>query len=481
VNKSNAAYLIAALLIWWATPLLLTAGVPGYWAVVFIFLGQLIFYLSTPRRKDSVMLWLPITVLPLLLCCAIILFIGFDASLLFGSSVGPAGGWVNGVWVGAVLLGILGPAMLVAGCVAIPVLVVLLRSRPPVATFRLWSLSILNTALLYLASGYVLKTSQGEYYFNSMPKLVKITHVPPQTPEEKQTAAWLNRLSLAGQGVQFHMPIDFYGRAVDQEGKPLPGVQIKYTPTNGEPSSSEEHSVVSNADGSFHIGKLHGISLGVMAFKDGFIPFSNSPAMGMYNYVDYTRPDFYVADPDSPVIFQFKKLAPAEPMYSWIGHLPLMNSGAVSYLDPQTGQASTTSSDGALAISMKLVDTPAPPSDSPHSKFIPMVQLTFWFQNGGGFMNPTDAYSAPETGYQSSYSAPLEPPQRVQTWVVFKTPTGRYGSLHVSGSVKTSDRDFPEQPFIFFIDYNPSGSRTLTTEQSLRINSKTRAPDPVEN
>jgi len=427
------------------------------------------------------MLWLPLAFLPLLLCGAAILFFGLVVLLLFGSSASSPGGWVNGPMVGGFLLMALGPFLLVIGCVAIPILVLLLCRRPPATTLRLWSLSLLNCVLLYLAVGYVLKTSRGKVYFNSMPKLVKITHVPPQTPEEKQTAAWLNRLKLAGLDVQFHMPIDFYGRAVDQEGKPLPGVQIKYTPTNAEPSTGEDRVVVSGADGNFHIGNLHGINLGVMAFKAGYIPFSNSPAMSMYNYVDYTRPDFYVADPDNPVIFQFKKLAPAEPMYSWMGYLPLMGSGAVSYLDPQTGQASTIASDGTMAISMKLVDTPAQPSDSTHSRFTPMVQLTFWFQNGGGFMNPTDSYAAPETGYQGTYTAPLEPPQRVETWVVFKTPTGRYGSLRVSGSVKTPDRDFPEQPLLFIIDYNPSGSRVLIQNASLRINSKTRAPDPVEN
>jgi len=425
------------------------------------------------------MLWLPLAFLPLLLCGAALLFFIFDASLLFGTSAGPPGGWVNGPMVGVFLLMALGPLLVVA-VVAIPILVLLLCSRPPTTTLRLWSLSLLNSILLCMVVGYVLKTSKGEVYFNSMPKLVKITHVPPQTPEEKQTAAWLNRLSLAGQRIQFHMPIDFYGRAADQEGKALPGVQIKYSPTNGEPTSGEERMVVSDADGSFHIGNLHGISLLVMSFKDGYIPVSNSPTMGRYNYVDYTRPDFYVADPDHPVVFQFKKLPPAEPMYSWMGYLPLMDSGAISYLDPKTGQTSTTPSDGDMAISMKLVDTPVPPSDSPHSKFMPMVQLKFWFQKGGGFMNPTDSYAAPETGYQSTYTAPLEPPQDIRTWVVFETPTGRYGSLHLSGSVKTPDRDFPEQPLLFSIEYNPSGSRVLIMDASLRINSKTRAPDPLK-
>ena len=244
---------------------------------------------------------------------------------------------MNGPWIGAVLLGLAGPVVVPLGLVAVPTLVGLSLNRPSATPLAPWLFAIGYAVLLYVASGIVLTEHRGEVYFAKMPKLVTVAHLPPQTPEEKRTVAWLDQLKAAGLNVQLKMPIDFYGIAVDQDGKPLSDVHFKYSPNDGGVHDTEQVAI-SSADGIVHISKLHGLGLEIIAFKDGYSATPGSVSMGFFNFVDYTQPNFCVADPDHPVVFKFTRSPRAEPLYSWSGYLPLIESGSTVYLDPKPGK-----------------------------------------------------------------------------------------------------------------------------------------------
>ena len=59
-------------------------------------------------------------------------------------------------------------------------------------------------------------------------RLFKSTNYPPQTAEEKAQWEWWDAMDKADPDFQWKMPIEFYGKVVDQFGEPVVGATVDF-------------------------------------------------------------------------------------------------------------------------------------------------------------------------------------------------------------------------------------------------------------
>lgn len=149
------------------------------------------------------------------------------------------------------------------------------------------------------------------------------TPMPPPTPkpssELRRTFEILN-----------HNEIEFYGRAVDQFGEPVPaadveGVVLVNTGTQG---GQMRRQTMTDAHGSFQFGGFKGQDLGIAINKEGYeYRRHNSSFSYSYFEADHKR---HIPDPENPVIFVLWKKQGAEPLvhYEKIWRFPV-NTGPI--------------------------------------------------------------------------------------------------------------------------------------------------------
>ena len=101
-----------------------------------------------------------------------------------------------------------------------------------------------------------------------------------------------------------NVPIKFWGKVVDQDGKPLHNVIVKYRVQRASlpygSGSSIIGTVASASDGLFSIANVRGATLGMEGFvKDGYRLMQNQKVDFGYS----RSPEIYVPIPDSPRIY----------------------------------------------------------------------------------------------------------------------------------------------------------------------------------
>lgn len=127
-----------------------------------------------------------------------------------------------------------------------------------------------------------------------------------------------------------HNEIEFYGRAVDQFGEPVPaadveGVVLVYTGTRG---GQMRRQTTTDAQGYFQFGGFKGQDLGIGIKKEGY-EYRRKSSSFSYSYfeADHKR---HIPDPKSPVVFVLWKKQGAEPLlqYEKVWRFPV-NAGPV--------------------------------------------------------------------------------------------------------------------------------------------------------
>lgn len=103
-------------------------------------------------------------------------------------------------------------------------------------------------------------------------------------------------------------PMDTYGQVIDQDGQPVVGAKVRGW-LRFEHGEDEEHDTKTDAQGRFQFLGLHGKGLGIIPEKAGY-EFNRE-----YRFIaNARRPDFYIPDQKTPLIFRMWKLRGGEPM-----------------------------------------------------------------------------------------------------------------------------------------------------------------------
>jgi hypothetical protein len=300
------------------------------------------------------------------------------------------------------------------------------------------------------------------------PLNVPATNISPlmqsNAPLTREAVARLSREEkLKFAELQNNVPIDFWGKVIDESGSPLQGVTISAdTRTvvmgvqNMAATTFPKISVTSGGDGLFEIRNKTGDVLSIKSLeKDGYE--EEPDAVRGYNY---TRG--FIADRNNPIVFRLWPVGIHEQLITGSKHLKIIPDGrpyAIDFKNSTITQAQ--GSEGDVQVWIK------------YPQEITATQTNNWLSgitvNNGGIVEEPDGgaamYIAPTTGY----SATFRYDQQIRTGQRGSTGTKRFYVTLQNGQEFgrfAIDLKAPynnQVPGFVSIDYaiNPSGSRIL--------------------
>ena len=291
--------------------------------------------------------------------------------------------------------------------------------------------------------------------------LFKSTNYPPQTAEEKTMWEWWEAMDKADPDFQWKIPIEFYGKVVDQFGQPVSDaeVELNWTTVIG-PIPDPKKSIYSDTDGRFEVNGIQGKRLWIAVSKKGYLYSSNSVAS--FEFAAFYENNFHVPDPNNPVLFHLHKLLGAEPMYQYQANSEIMFGGSPVFIDVATGKFAQN---GDFAFSLRL---------DGRSEKEPDYTLQLQARNNAGFVltNERFPFDAPVSGYQNlmfihQKAGETNYNSRQSFHFYAKTHDGKYGVVWFEVTVP---RIGDVASCNATIRYNPSGSRNLEFDQNKWIN-----------
>jgi len=217
-------------------------------------------------------------------------------------------------------------------------------------------------------------------------------------------------------------PIEFYGKVVDGDGRPVPGASIEFdwttTALQGGCLKAEK---TSDVDGLFSLIGQEGKSLGVSVRKPGYYSVESGYELTGFEYANPSSPRYYVANAGQPVVFHLlAKGLHAASLIHWKRDLSVDEKGQAS-LDLQTGQTASENSE-SLSIAVSK-------SRSTAGAFAWAATISV---NGGEIQTHTDSFpfAAPSSGYMPNVEVNIQTakPYEWQGYqgaaVYVKTPKG---------------------------------------------------------
>ena len=267
----------------------------------------------------------------------------------------------------------------------------------------------------------------------------------PPTPEQRAETL---RQALE----QKNVPIDFYGRVIDQDSNSVSGASVKvyirhWKLTDDAVSEPIRTDKITDADGRFEIHGVTGDAVDIEAMqKPGYElspKFSHSagPASG---------------SADNPVVYQMWKTGEKAQLVSGNKFWGIVPDGRPYTIDLLLGtksESGTASGDLRVAVSR-------PPNVSRKDLYDWSFKIT---PIDGGILETTDEfmYQAPDNGYAPEYEFQLKASDTNWTHRVKKDfyvrSRGRYGRINVEVIARYQNEG------VFSVGYavNPAGSRNL--------------------
>jgi hypothetical protein len=295
-------------------------------------------------------------------------------------------------------------------------------------------------------------------------RLFKSTNYPPQTAEEKAQWEWWRAMRKADESWEWKMPIEFYGKVVDQFSNGVDGatVDLCWTTVVG-PSPDPKKTIYSGSDGRFSITGIQGRGLSVDVDKAGYVSTGSNSFKG-FEYAEFYAAPVHIPDSNQPVIFKLQKLLGAEPMYKFLPGGDITIGGDSLVINVETGKKNQL---GDLACSVTLG-----PGRGEYNAADFTVTLSG--QNGAGFRQSDEEFlfNAPDSGYQSTLIREVkadDPDYHASQTLRFymKTSHGKYAAVEARVTLWTK---FKTASFSAIVYYNPSGSQNLEFDQRRWIN-----------
>jgi len=259
-----------------------------------------------------------------------------------------------------------------------------------------------------------------------------------------------------------NQPVEFYGKVVDQDDNPIPGVKVKlsvrWTHELLPGTARDEFNrfdLTTDAQGLFTLTDTKGSLLSVAALeKDGYDP-APSATRQSYWYWASGLPQKYVPDSRQPEIFRMWKKRGAEHLTERSKSVKVSADGVPVSFDLRTGER--VGAGGDLRVAMTRT-----PQQIEHGQ--KGFEWTVTASIEGGGLIPTTAeqpYYAPESGYASTFELhmPATDPQwsaNVSRVFFLKLKDGNYGRITLEFYP-----GFYEPGVSFHAFINPSGSRNL--------------------
>ncbi len=290
------------------------------------------------------------------------------------------------------------------------------------------------------------------------PKMFKAKNYPPTTPEQKAMWDWWTAMEHADRDFQWKMPIDFYGKVIDQFGEPVAGAKV--TLIWSAMGGTQGKEVFTRNDGKFELTDAKGKGVSVEILKDGYL--RTKASYGSFEYAAFFEDNFHVPDRGKPVIFRLQKLTAAEPMYKFSTTGRVLLDGTPLMLNVATGKTGT----GDLSFSIQL--------GTGRGAGGPDYTLTVQGNGGAALVLSSDEFlfSAPESGYQNVLTlkqVATDPNYRDAQKLRFyvKTSAAKYAAVQVEIDIREKTQN---AGFFAIVYYNPSGSRNLEFDHRKWLN-----------
>lgn len=111
---------------------------------------------------------------------------------------------------------------------------------------------------------------------------------------------------------EWRMPIEFYGKVVDESNQPIPYAQIKFVWNDLSEKGSSRSETQTNIEGLFELRGKVGKGLSVYVFKNGYKNYLSNPSS--FEFAGFWEKNFYQADPNNPVVFRLRKTDNSQPL-----------------------------------------------------------------------------------------------------------------------------------------------------------------------
>lgn len=111
------------------------------------------------------------------------------------------------------------------------------------------------------------------------------------------------------------MPIDFYGKVIDEKNQPIAEATVYFSWTDLSPAGSTQRKTLSDANGHFSLRGVMGKGLIVEVTKEGY-DRSLQDRFG-FEFASFSDEQYYEADPNKPVVFHLRKKGAGEPLIYW--------------------------------------------------------------------------------------------------------------------------------------------------------------------
>lgn len=188
---------------------------------------------------------------------------------------------------------------------------------------------------------------------------------------------------------EWKTPIEFFGKVVDQNQQPIPGVEIQTSWTDMSAEGTSKRLLVSDQNGLFSITGIRGKHFGVYDLrKEGYEQAKASNRFS-FEYAGFWEQTYHIPDPNKPVVFYLRKKGEPAPLLSSEGKFVLTFGTPFSVPMPQTA--------GGTAAS--LVKVTVFENDPKTRQWKAQISV-----EGGGVMPALEEFpfEAPKDGYQSS-------------------------------------------------------------------------------
>ena len=110
---------------------------------------------------------------------------------------------------------------------------------------------------------------------------------------------------------EWRMPVNFYGRVVDENDRPIAGAKVDFSLTDLSAEGSSQSSTLTDSGGDFSLTGKTGRVLQVDVSKDGYYK-PKSERLKSFDYAGFWEANYHQADRAAPVLFHLRKKGQGE-------------------------------------------------------------------------------------------------------------------------------------------------------------------------
>ena len=269
----------------------------------------------------------------------------------------------------------------------------------------------------------------------------------------------LEEMKKGDRNYDFKVPIDFFGKVLDQSDNPVAGTNIEIRLNVADDNGQKKRTLVSREDGTFSLTGIGGTCVFVDIYSKNGYTCGEMGHRGSYNYAIPEDFKFHVPDPNQPVIFRLWKYEHPEPIHLWQLTSEVRTDGTVIWFDIDKGLV------GGAGLGVSLIDEmPGNTNEEKHTiKVIAGPGCVLATTKDDPMftapekMDKTDitVVHAAKNGYYNTGPGIFR--------FYYRTAQGKYAAVKAEVSAGSHGVQL-------VIYQNPSGSRNLEYDPALQIN-----------